>query len=143
MTKLPALIENRVKPSRRVRRGIALLAALACITIVAALATSMLKATLRTHASLATDRQCRQAMLLAEAALIRAAGAIDADTNYVGETWRLDPTQLHGSAAAEIVIDVTGPESARRIRVTAAYPAEDPLGVRRTLTATYRSPRPQ
>lgn len=135
-------------PTVETNRGIALLAVLVCISVVAGLAVGMIKGAVRARTNVNLEHQARQASLLAEAGLLHAARQLASDPDYRGETWRLSDGELGCGGAAEIVLVVTttsNEDDPRRMVATAFYPAGDPLAARRTLVASYRpesSPRP-
>jgi hypothetical protein len=80
-----------------------------------------------------------QASWLAESGAERVVNRSSADPDYSGETWRIEPEQLGGAAAATVVIRVEKPETnsrQRKIIVEAVYPEEGPYQARLTREAT-------
>ncbi len=132
--------------SRRSRRGFALIAALTCVLVALSLATNMLAAALRTRRAGVDELAQRQAALLAEAGLVRAAAKFSADDAYDGETWRLAADAIGPAAEgdAEIVIAVSTEQDSgpRQIRVAATYPLDSPRPVRHSLVAELANPVP-
>ncbi|MBX3434351.1 MAG: hypothetical protein KF847_13590 [Pirellulales bacterium] len=122
------------------RQGATLVATLACAAVAFALAANMLRAGLRSRHDVQDQSELRQAVLLAEAGLVRAVGALADDPDYAGETWRLDAESLAGIAAGEVVIAVdpfASAEPSRRIRVAATLAPDSPRSVRSSLTAIH------
>jgi hypothetical protein len=81
----------------------------------------------RRYARLADERQ--QALWLTESAAQRALHKLATEDGYQGETWRLTPEMLAGSAAGVAVIQaetVTEPRPGIRVLVETTYPENSP-----------------
>lgn len=124
--------------TRRVpsRRGAILVVALVCLVIVMALVGVLLQGTLRARRQLHAERDRRQAELLLQAGLDRAALRAAGQADYSGESWELPAESIAGSGAGLVTIEAARQaESALwKIHVVAEYPAGSELSIRRSRT---------
>jgi type II secretory pathway component PulK len=121
-----------VKP----RRGTILIVALVCLVIIMALIGSLLQGTLRARRQLHAERDRRQAELLLQAGLDRAALRLASETDYHGESWQLPAESITGSGAGLVTIEASrqGEDKPWQIHVVAEYPTGSELSVRRSRT---------
>ena len=137
---LPSCPFRAIKPTAQSRRGAMLVATLACMAIVMGIIGVMLQGALRARRQMHAERDLRQACLLADAALDRAATRLASDEGYDGETWRIPAEQLLNAGDGEVVIAVHQRRDADdwSVRVAAEYPAGEATSVRRTRTFTVK-----
>lgn len=136
----PSCPQGSVSPTARSRRGAMLVVTLACMAIVMGIIGMMLQGALRARRQMHAERDLRQACLLADAGLDRAAAQLASDERYDGETWQIPAEQLLNAGDGEVVIAVDRRRDADgwSIRVAAEYPAGGPTSVRRTRTFTVK-----
>ena len=111
--------------SARGRRGAALVLALVCLLVVAAIGAAIVQTLLRENRQARQHQLHTQTLWIAESAIQRAAAQLTADAQYTGETWQIQADALDGQWPAEAIIRVEAVESdetARRVLVTARYP---------------------
>jgi type II secretory pathway pseudopilin PulG len=113
-----------------------LVVALACLAIVMAIIGMMLQGALRARRQLHVERDLRQAELLLEAGIDRAAFQLADDDDYAGETWQIPASDLlgHGDGEVVIVAERSGDAEPWQVRVVAEYPVGTPRSVRRSRT---------
>jgi Tfp pilus assembly protein PilX len=123
------------------RRGTILIVALVCLVIVMALIGALLQGTLRARRQLHAERDRRQAELLLQAGLDRAALRVAGQADYHGESWELPAESITGSGAGLVTIETSrqAEDSPWKIHVVAEYPvgkqpAGNELSVRRSRT---------
>jgi type II secretory pathway pseudopilin PulG len=127
----------------RQRRGAVLVVALSCMAIVMAIVGVMLQSALHARRQLRLERQLRQAELLVEAGLDRAAIKLVQDGSYEREVWlvpaeELDTGQIakngEGDGKVEIEVIRNDEETDWLVRVVAEYPTGTVASARRTRT---------
>jgi hypothetical protein len=113
-----------------------LIVALVCLLVVMALIGSLLQGTLRARRQLHAERDRRQAELLLQAGIDRAALRLAGEADYRGETWELPAESISGVAAGQVTIETSraANDSPWQIHAVAEYPAGSPRSVRRSRT---------
>jgi hypothetical protein len=122
------------------RRGMALMAALVIVSLVAISAALYAQERLRIRRQALRECELRQAQWLAEGAAERARAAIAQDANYEGETWTTALELSGESITGEAVIRVTGLEDSpaeRTISIDSRLPLDPILGVRHELSVPF------
>ena len=124
------------------RRGAVLIVALVCLLVVFTLVGLLVQSALRARRQLHAERDRRQAELLLDAGLARAAERLAAEADYRGETWSLPAASIVGTSSGQVTIaaarnDATDPW---RVNVVAEYPLGDELSIRRSRTVLVPSP---
>jgi hypothetical protein len=124
----------------RRRRGAVLVAALVCLLVVMAVLSSMLQGTLRARRQLHRERDLRQAELLLQAGVERAAFRFASEPGYRGETWSLPAVMITGSKAGRVMIEFSreSDEQPWRVDVAAEYPAGNEASIRRSHTFNFQ-----
>lgn len=124
---------SQTKPRRS---GTILVAALVALVIVMALLGALLQGTLRARRQLHTERDRRQAELLLQAGLDRAAIAVASKTGYRGESWELPAESITGGGAGLVTIETSREAEGKpwQIHVVAEYPAGSERSIRRSRT---------
>ncbi len=133
-----------MKPTpRRQRRGAVLIVSLVCLVIVMALVSTMLVGAMRSSRQLRVERDLVQCELLLQAGLDRAARDLAANpARYSGETLDIPASEIGGSAAGRVTIEVTRMDNELpQVRVQAEYPAGSEHSIRRSRTFRL-SPNP-
>ncbi len=116
----------------KARRGMAIVAVLVCLFVVATLALASVQA------HVGRLRQERRALIraqaewLAESALARAVALVRTQPEYLGETWNVVAEELGGNAAlppdaggaATVVVERSDDGEWATVQVTARYPAD-------------------
>jgi Tfp pilus assembly protein PilX len=126
------------KPARS-RRGAFAVLVLVSLLVVGMLVASLLKMALLQDRQLGYEQFRLQAIWLAESGMERAVSRSSTDPAYAGETWRIEPDQLGGAAAATVIIRVENNETnsrQRKIIIEAVYPEEGPHQARLTREMT-------
>lgn len=115
------------------RRGAALITAMVCLSLVAAISMAAVKMTLTQREQLVWAQHRSQTEWLVSAGLDRAARHLASETEYKGETWQIPAEQLPAGAASVTISVATRPElpQERLVTVAAEYPLDNP---RRTKT---------
>src|SRR5262245_53936887 len=123
-------IPNQRRAQRRY--GAVLVAALVCLLVIMAIIGTMLRRTLLDYRQLHTERDLRQAELLLEAGVARAAARLAADANYRNETWNLpaDAITNSGEARVTIALSPVAGQQALTATVTAEYPVGRETSIR-------------
>ena len=117
---------------RKNRRGVALVLALVCLLVVAAIGTAIVQTLARERQQMQRQQLQTQTTWVAESAIQRAAGQLSMDAEYAGETWSIDAEAVGGQWPAEAVIriePVESDETVRRVLVTARYPKRPQFGI--------------
>ena len=131
------------------RNGVALIVAIVCLTLTAAITVSLVRLALASHQQVAREHWRLQSVWLAESGLSRAAARWRTDVDYSGEDWaptEIGPEKLDGLVTIKVAAD---PRDAARVIITATadFPADptDRVRATRTLTLSRRSepPAPQ
>lgn len=145
ITKTPSHIPLGSKDNRRERRGAVLVAALVCLLIVMALLGAMLQGALRARRQLHAERDLRQAELLLQAGMDRAADRLANDADYRGETWDLPAASIVGGGKGQATIEASrsSDDEPWRVRVISEYPLGDELSIRRSRICTIPSQNPR
>src|SRR5262245_15464153 len=123
----------------RSRRGAFTVVVLVSLLVAGMLMASMLRVALLQDRQLGYEQFRLQASWLVESGLERAVSRSAAEPDYRGETWRLEPDQLGGAAAATVVVRVEKDETNSRrhtIFIEAVYPEEGPHQARLTRETT-------
>ena len=122
---------------QRFRRGGAILiVALVCLVVVMALIGALLQGTLRARRQLHVERDRRQAELLLQAGLDRAALRLASETNYRGESWELPPESITGGGPGRVTMEAARESEDKpwQLHVVAEYPAGSEHSIRRSRT---------
>ncbi len=117
------------------RRGIAVLVAVVCVSIAAAVMVGIIHLALQGYRQAELDERRTQACWIAESGVDLAAARLRADHRYSGENWRLAAASIGGRHDAEVRIEVQpvdGQTAWRQVRVVADYPVDLPYRVRET-----------
>lgn len=116
------------------RRGMLLIAVLACLTLSAMLLTYWLRLIAIERRQVRQFQTATQAELLADAALARGKLKAQADASYTGETWK--PASGGPAAAEATIVVVPGSEGSetRQVNVSAEIASGTKNTVRRTRT---------
>ena len=123
----------RSASSRRRARGAVLVAALVCLLIVTAMLSTMLQGALRARRQLHRERDLRQAELLLQAGVERAAFRLSGEMNYRGEEWKLPAEAIVGSGAGRVTIETTRDAGESwQVKVAAEYPVGGETSIQRT-----------
>jgi type II secretory pathway component PulK len=120
------------------RRGLALIPAMVCLTVVTLLGASLFRQS-HTHRMLTRVEEARaQADWLAESGLARAVAKLRADPDYRGETWEVSAETLprHEPGRVRIAVERPANSAGRLVRIEADYPAAGDRRSRRTRTRT-------
>lgn len=122
---------------RERRSATVLICVLACLVVVTGISAAMIKSALTARKAVRQERARAQAMFLLEAGIQRAVARLTRDADYQGESWRLPAEVLGGMDTALVEIAVSeASDASSTVAVTAQYPADSPLGVRRSYTFT-------
>jgi hypothetical protein len=118
------------------RKALVLVAALACLLIVMSLMGTMLQGALRTRRQLHAERDRRQAELLLQAGIERAARRMSTEPGYTGDTWDLssDSIVARGTGRVTAMVSKSDNDQNASITVTAEYPLDRDFRVRRSRT---------
>lgn len=116
------------RPTSR-RRGVVTVMVLVVLILLGGLLTQLVRRAVTEHRQSRRELHQRQAMLLADAGLLRAARQLGQDASYTGEVWTPDMTLVHARNTAEVNISRDGDQWL----VVASYPhnAEYPIRVTR------------
>ena len=125
------------------RRGAILVAALVCLLIVTSMLGAMLQSALRAHRQMRKERDLRQAELLLQAGVQRAARQRQNDTNERGDTWQLASEEITGHGAGLVVVEPVQQLQQQMWRVRAEYPLGKSLSARRSQFLAIRPNEPQ
>ena len=117
--------------SRRHRRGTVTVVVLVIIVVISALMGQFVQRALQDRRSVGRDLQHLQAVQLADAGIGRVQRQQKSNPGFSGETWTLDPGQIHQTNSAEVVITIQDGSAT----VVARYPTnhEFPCQVTRQL----------
>src|SRR5690606_28004225 len=114
------------------RSATVLVCVLACLVVVTGITAAMIKSALTARKTVRQERARAQVTFLLEAGIGRAVAQLARDADYQGESWQLPADVLDGSDAARVDITVSETNESRSVAVIAQYPADSPLGVRRS-----------
>jgi len=119
---------------RRSRHGSVLVVALVCLLVVMMILGGAMRRTLLMRRQWHGERDLRQAELLLQAGLDRAAWRLAREADYRGESWSLPAEAIVGTGAGQVVIrtERASPESPWRVHVTAEYPIGSERSIRRS-----------
>ncbi len=134
-----------VVKTARGRRGVLLIAVLVTLTLLISLFGYWIRIIVLEQRQMRVQQNALQAELLAESGLERAAARLATESDYAGETWRIDTAQLSGRGEGQVQIEITpvpDQPSARAVRVSADYPVEGVAHVRRQRTLQINLPSP-
>jgi len=122
--------------SKHNRRGAVLIVLMVCLLLVTSMLGVMLQTAVRARRQLTVERDRRQAELLLQAGIDRAAYRLASEADYRGETWKLDSDAIVGKGAAEVTIKTVRAEEPAgwRVQVVAEYPLESHRAIRRSQT---------
>ncbi len=118
-------IRNRSSNGRR--RGLASVAVLSVLFIVALIAAALLKVAFARRVELGMEERCVQAAWLAESGVDRAVARLASSGDYAGESWVIPAEELGGRGAGSVSIKVekiADRPDRRKVRVEADYPVE-------------------
>jgi hypothetical protein len=121
------------------RRALLIMTVLVCLAVVMTLSAAWLRTIMIEHRHTSAAALGVQAEFLALSGFERAMAQVAADSNFPGETWRLDASMLGGQDGATVTIGVAAPPdhpNQRRITVVAEFPDEGPHRARRTYEST-------
>lgn len=107
------------------RRGAVLIFAMIAVLLASVIGAALLKTALTQRRQARRAQNHSQSDWLAESGVERAAGQLSRDADYKGETWNVAASELGGSQAGRVVIQVVAVPSntnRRRINVTADFP---------------------
>jgi Tfp pilus assembly protein PilX len=123
------------------RRGTVLIVSLVCLLVIMALLGALLQGTLRARRQLRSERDRRQAELLLQAGLDRAALRLTKETDYRGESWELDAAAIGGDSAGLVTIAASraAADQPWKIHAVAEYPAGSEFSIRRSRTILVQS----
>src|SRR5690606_608554 len=125
---------DAMKPKRR--SATVLVCVLACLVVVTGITAAMIKSALSARKAVRQGRACALATVLLESCMGRGGAQLAGYADYQGERCQLRDDVLRGSDAARVDITVSETSEPRSVEVIAQYPADSPLGVRRTYTFT-------
>ena len=111
------MISKRLTPRRHPAASV-LVCVLACMVIVMGIVGNSLRTALQTRRHMRTQQSVRQAELVLEAGVARAARRLSQDIDYPGETWRLGDRALPGLGQATVQISVDSPDEVWPPQVT-------------------------
>ncbi len=123
------------------RRGILILAVLACLALVTVLAGVWLRMLALERQQARSQQAVLQAEYLAESAIQRATTQLASSADYRGETWQPAANAL--ATPAKVIIEVEPDKDnpqARSIRISAELVGKGPSQVRRRKTQTILLP---
>jgi Tfp pilus assembly protein PilX len=109
------------------RRGAALITAIVCLAVIAAICGSLIKVVHAQRLLTRTEERKLQAEWLAEAGLERAAAKLARSQDYSGEIWQVAATEFagRGSGSVKITVEKIADQPAKRVvRVQADFPAD-------------------
>jgi Tfp pilus assembly protein PilX len=137
----PAANSNR----RQKRAGAVLVAALVCMLVVMTLIGTMLQGTLRARRQMRVERDRRQAELLVDAGLSRAALRLSRDVEYRGESWQLTPEQIVGRGGGLVTIAASRAAADKpwQVHVVAEYPLGGGFSIQRSRTFPVETTQPE
>ena len=121
---------------RKRRSATVLVCVLACLLVVMGITAAMVKSALLARQFVRQERVRAQAAFLLEAGIERAVAQLGRNADYQGESWQLPAAVLGGSLAGRVDITVSETNESRSVALTAQYPADTQLGVRRSYTFT-------
>ncbi len=130
MTKL---LGNETSPCRR--RGVALLAAIVCVSVATAVMCGLVHLATQAYRETELEQRREQAGWIAQSGAQRALAQLTANPEYSGEQWSLPAQAIGGRHNAQVTIQVDpleGQENWRRVRIVADYPLEASLRIRQT-----------
>lgn len=110
------------------RHGVVTVMVLVVLIMLGALLTQLVRRTVTDHRQSRRELHQRQATLLADAGLLRAAAMQQQDPSYAGEVWTPDMTSVHSRNTAEVNISRDGDQWL----VVASYPHNVEFPVRVT-----------
>ena len=125
----------RPNTDRSSRRGLASVAVLIALFIIALICAGLLKLGMARRSEVGSDERLLQAEWLTDAGLGRASATLARDGDYRGETWEVPAGDLGGRGLATVAIRVepiADRPDARRVRAQADYPAGSVLRARRS-----------
>lgn len=132
---------RRRPPADSPRRGMAMVAVIACVILLMAVVAVLLRlGSLERRQSRAEERR-QQAGWLAESGLERARVALEQNSAYLGEVWTISANEIGGDDSAVVRIEATPiPDhyDRRSVRAIADYPCEGTRRVRQTRSALIK-----
>ena len=120
------------------RRGLALIPALVCLTLVTLLCGSIFRQSHSRRMLLRAEETRAQAELLAESGLARAVAKLRTDPEYTGETWAIPAEVLprHEPGRVRIAVKRSEKSAERLVRIEADFPSTGDRRSRRTRIRT-------
>ena len=109
------------------RRGVALLTAIVCLAVIAAICGSLIRVVYAQRQRTRLEERKLQAEWLAEAGLERAAAKLINSQDYSGEIWQIAAAEFagRGGGSVKISVEKIADQPAKRlVRVQADYPAD-------------------
>jgi len=136
-----------VRPLKRPRRGLTVVALLICLILVTLISAAILKISTAQREFIRAQERRLQAEWLVESGVERCLASLAADRDYAGETWSLSAVDLgvaqavrsigadHKADQAAAVVTITvdrlrDNSLRRRVRVQADYPRDSPRRAR-------------
>lgn len=116
-------------------RGVLLISVLICLALVMLLFAGWMRTFMLERRQLRAIENRMQAEYLADSGLRRAAAQLASNSDYDGETWEVEASDVGGRAAGRIAIQVQAvPDDprGRRVRAVADFPAESGARARRS-----------
>ena len=123
--------------SRTHRRGVAMVATIATLTLMIFVFVALLRLGLAEKAQVRAEERRMRASWLAESGLERAVARLNAARDYPGETWEIAAEELGGRDPAVVLIRVepiADRPGARRVSARADYPRDASSRARQTKT---------
>lgn len=143
-------MNNRMRTYRRSkrdvaqgRRGAVTVLVLICLLVVVSLVGTMLQSAQQARRQLHTERDFRQAELLLQAGLERAAYRLASEQNYRGESW--EPASQLLANRGRVVIEAQPSSDGDKwdLNVVAEFPVGSPRSVRRSDSFQYTPSDPR
>ena len=122
---------------RSSRRGVALLFAVACLSLLVLVFGSMFRLGFAERGQARREERRVRALWLAESGLERAWAKLSAHPEYRGETWELSAETLGGPEAAALLVTVEPIDDRYRVTSRADVPRSGSSRVRQTRVATF------
>lgn len=110
------------------QQAVVLIIIIACLSIAGMLLIAGVKMAYTGHVASQSFNAMNQSQLLIESGLQRAAAQLSTDEKYSGETWRIPSTELGGTDAGLVKIEVkpvSDKSNLRLVKVEADFP-DDP-----------------
>ena len=122
---------------RSSRRGVALLFAVACLSLLVIVFGSMFRLGFAERGQARREERRVRALWLAESGLEKTWAKLSANQEYRGETWELSAETLGGPDSASVLVTVEPIGDQYRVTSRADVPRVGSSRVRQTRTATF------